>query len=142
MFIDLDDNIWLAEMPASVKITALAIAKHQNDPHQAAFPSESRLAKMTGLGISSIKRSIHWLIDHKCLTVEHKLSKFSKWPVNHYRWRKGLLALNPGCKIKWWSTVDGVQNGLGSALDEVESTVVQSGVTVVHESSIESSINH
>jgi hypothetical protein len=132
MWIPANDAIWAAPMPASVKIVALAIAAHMGETQQVAWPSEGRLAKMTGLAKRSVIRSVKWLVDHECLDIIKEKRKGSAWVVNNYRFRNGLRRL--GANLSPSANLSLLPKLSGDTVPGSGDTVPLSGDTMAHES--------
>jgi hypothetical protein len=132
MWIQVNDSIWAAPMPPSVKIVALAIASHMGEEQQVAWPSEGRLATMTGLAKRSVIRSVKWLIDHECLSIQKMKQEKSIWPVNNYRFRNGLKRLSANLSSS--ANLSLVPKPTGDTVPESGDTVPLSGDTMAHES--------
>lgn len=94
MFIALSDAIWDARMTSSCKLVCLAIGKYINGYGDEAFPSEEEIAKVTGLSSRTVRTCVHWLEDSDVLKIVRKPRPGSKWPTNHYQFKKGLRNLD------------------------------------------------
>lgn len=62
--------IWDTGMSTKSKITCAALAAHMNANHHIAWPSISRLAAMTGLSTSSVKRAVKEIEEAGWLVIE------------------------------------------------------------------------
>ena len=71
---------------AGEKLCLLRLADHVNDETKQAWPSTRHLAKMTGLGRSTVQRSLLSLADKKAFKPERRKSQFGDDKSTLYHW--------------------------------------------------------
>ena len=68
-------RVWEYDLAPSDKLVALALADHASADGTRAFPSKTRLAKMTGLSDRSVQRSLANLVEAGIIMVQKAASQ-------------------------------------------------------------------
>jgi hypothetical protein len=97
VWIELNDTVWAADMPPTVKLVALCLSTYFNGPHDKAFPSETTIAKRTGLSKRTVIRNLQWLVKKEVIRVKQVQEPGARWPLNHYNFLNGLKKLVTPC---------------------------------------------
>jgi very-short-patch-repair endonuclease len=103
------DAIWRAKyIGPTTKMACLAIMQHINTQDQWAYPSEKRLAQMTGYSIATIKREVKRLRLAGIIQTKMKRDKDAQWPHQCYKFTNKLNGTNepklfPSNRIKKFS---------------------------------------
>jgi hypothetical protein len=93
MWIKLNDAIWASKLDYTCKLTALAIATFINEDqeHKWCWASELTIAGMCSTSERTVRTAVKRMESLGILKIEKRLTKNSKWLVNHYAFRKELF---------------------------------------------------
>jgi len=80
----LRDWIWKLTMSSTKKLILLCLAEHYG-PTREIYPSQQRIAQMTGLGLRTVTRTIAKLAAEGVITIEKKRTRTGNWTANSYR---------------------------------------------------------
>jgi len=137
MWIALNDAVWEAKIPPTVKLVALCLATYFNNAKDTAFPSETTLARRTGLSKRTVIRNLQWLAKNQMIRVTQLVKEGGKWPVNHYVFLKGLVT--PCQLVTPCHLPSDTMPPCGDKVPSTGDTVSKVGDMVSHYSSIDSS---
>ena len=76
--------IWGLTVSSTKKAILLCLAEHYG-PTREIYPSQQRIAQMTGFGLRTVTRTIAKLAAEGIITIESKRNRTGSWTVNSYR---------------------------------------------------------